>query len=108
MSQQPDIDPPPNHRLYKAHTPHTYTNQEYPSQTTTDINKSIVEHFRPQTELTHNTQLLYQQTTGALNNIAPSSSFQENLCFINDSPIFKAKDPQSFYELLEQIDKVAL
>ena len=43
----------------------------------------------------------------ALNNIAKSSSFQENQHFMNDIPIFKAKDPQSFDEWLEQIDEVA-
>ena len=48
---------------------------------------------------------LHQQTTDALNNIAKSSSLQENLHF-NDIPIFKAKDPPSFDEWLEQIDKV--
>ena len=32
---------------------------------------------------------------------------QENQHFINDIPIFKAKDPQSFDDWLEQIDKVA-
>ena len=31
--------------------------------------------------------------TDALENIAKSSSFQENQHFINDIPIFKAKDP---------------
>ena len=41
-----------------------------------------------------------------LNNIAKSSSLQENLSFINDIPIFKAKDPQSFNKWLEQIEKV--
>ena len=30
-----------------------------------------------------------------------------NQHFINDMPIFKAKDPQSFNDWLEQIDKVA-
>ena len=45
--------------------------------------------------------------TGALKNIARSSTFQENQHFINDIPIFKAKDPQSFDDWLEQINKVA-
>ena len=40
-------------------------------------------------------------------NIAKSSSFQENQHFINDIPIIKAKDPQSFDDWLEYIDKVA-
>ena len=43
----------------------------------------------------------------ALENIAKSSSFQENQHFIIDISIFKAKAPQSFDDLLEQIDKVA-
>ena len=33
-------------------------------------------------ELTYSTQLLHQQTTDALNNIAKSSLLQENLDFI--------------------------
>ena len=61
--------------------------------------------FRRQTELTHSTQWLHQQTTDVLNNIAKSSSFQENQHFINNIVLFKAKDPQSFDEWLEQIDK---
>ena len=32
---------------------------------------------------------------------------QENVHFINDIPIFKAKDPQSLNEWLDKIDKVA-
>ena len=36
-----------------------------------------------------------------------SSTFQENQHFINTIPIFKAKDPQSFNDWLEQVDKVA-
>ena len=47
-------------------------------------------------------------STDALENIAESSSFQENQHFINDIPIFKPKDPQSFDDWLEQIDKIAL
>ena len=43
----------------------------------------------------------------ALNSIATSSALQENVHFINDIPMFKAKDPQSFNEWLDQIDKVA-
>ena len=42
--------------------------------------------------------------TDALENIARSSSFQENQYFINDIPIFKAKDPQCFDDWLEQTD----
>ena len=39
--------------------------------------------------------------------IAWLSAFQENQHFINDIPIFKAKDPQSFDDWVEQVDKVA-
>ena len=74
-----------------------------PNKTSFDLNQSVVELFRRQTELTHSTQQLHQQTTDALNNIAKSSSFQENQHFICDIPIFKAKDPKSFDEWLEQI-----
>ena len=42
-----------------------------------------------------------------MENIAKSSSFQENQLFIDDIPIFKAKGPQSFDDWLEQINKVA-
>ena len=45
--------------------------------------------------------------TDTLENIARSSTFQENQFFINKIPIFKAKDPQSFNDRLEHIDKVA-
>ena len=40
--------------------------------------------------------------------VAKSSSFWENEYFINDIPIFKAKDPKPSDDWLEQIDKVAL
>ena len=42
-----------------------------------------------------------------MENKAKSSSFQENQPFISDIPIFEAKDPQSFDDWIEQIDKVA-
>ena len=42
-----------------------------------------------------------------LENIAKASPFQENQHFINDILIFKAKDPKSFDDWLEQINKVA-
>ena len=48
-----------------------------------------------ETELTHSTQQLHQQTKHTLNNIAKLSSFQENQHFISDKHIFKAKDPQN-------------
>ena len=44
---------------------------------------------------------------GCFANIARSSTFQENQHFINDILIFKAKDPQSFDDWLEQVDNVA-
>ena len=40
--------------------------------------------------------------------ITKSSALQENLHFIHDIPTFKAKDPQSFNEWLDQIDKVTV
>ena len=83
-----------------------YINQQHPNQTPFNLNQSVMKRFRHQNELTHSTQCLHQQTTDALNNIAKSCSLQENLHFINDIPIFKAKDLQSFDEWLEQIDKV--
>ena len=43
----------------------------------------------------------------ALQNIARSPIFQENQHSINDIPIFKAKDPQSFDDWLQQVNKVA-
>ena len=55
----------------------------------------------------HRTQCLHQQMIDVLENIARSSTFQENQHFRNNIPIFKANDPQSFYDWLEQIDKVA-
>ena len=58
--------------------PHAYVNQQPPNPTPFDFNQSIVELFRHKTELTCSTQWLHQQTTDALENIARSSSFQEN------------------------------
>ena len=55
----------------------------------------------------HSTQKLHQRTTVALKNIAISFSSQENQHFINDIPTFKAKDPLSFDDCLEQNNKVA-
>ena len=42
----------------------------------------------------------------ALQNIIKSSTSQENQHFIINIPTFKAKDPQSFDDWLEQINKV--
>ena len=63
--------------------------------------------MRHQTEFAHSTQCLYQQTTDALHDITKSSALQENLHFIHEIPILKAKDPQLFDEWLDEIDKVA-
>ena len=43
----------------------------------------------------------------ALQNIARSSILKENQHFINDIPIFKAKDLQSFDDWLKQVNEVA-
>ena len=66
----------------------------------------VFELFQRQTELTHSTQQLHQQTAHALNNIAKSSLFQENQHFISDISIFKARDATLFDEWLLQIYKV--
>ena len=87
---------------------YAYVNHLSPNQTSLNFNQSIVELFRRQTELTHSIQRLHHQSTDTINNIAKPSSFQENQHFISDIPIFKAKDPQSFDEFLELIDKVIL
>ena len=108
MPQQSNNDAYHLHRLYEKPTsPHAYVNQQHSNQTSFDFNQFVVELFRCQTKLSHSTQQLHQQMTEALENIAISSSFQENQHYINDMPIFKAKDPQSFDDWLEQVDKVA-
>ena len=58
-----------------------------------DFNQSVVEFLRHQMELAKCTQCLHQQTTDALHNITISSTLQENLHFIHDNPLFKAKEP---------------
>ena len=66
-------------RLYETPTsPHVYINQQSSNQTPFDFSQLVVELFRCQTELTHSTQQLHQQTTDALGNITKSSVFQEN------------------------------
>ena len=67
----------------------------------------MVALLRHQTELDHSTQHLQEQTTDALHNIVKSSALQENLHFIHDISIFKAKDLQLFDKWLDQINKVA-
>ena len=86
---------------------HACVNQQPFNPTPFDFNQSIVKLFRCQTELTHSTQWPHQQITDALENIAKSSLFQENQHFINDIPIWKPKDPQSFDDWLDQMNKVA-
>ena len=93
VAQKPEINMHQIHRHCEEHTPpQTYINQQHPSQIPVNLNQSAIELFRHQNELTHSTQCLQQQTTDVLNNITKSSSLQENLHFINDIPIFKAKD----------------
>ena len=113
---KPNLGMPPqsNNAMYHPQrpyeiptSPHAYVNQQHPNQTPFNFNQSIIKLFICQTNLTHSTQWLNQQATNALNNTAKSSSFHENQHFINDIPIFKAKDPQLFDEWLEQIDKYA-
>ena len=87
--------------------PNAYIGQQAPNLTPFDFNQSVVELFRHQNELTHSTQQLNQQITDALENISKSPSFQEKQYFISDILIFKAKDPQSFDDWVEQISKVA-
>ena len=89
------------------HTCHAYVNQQPPNSNSFHINQFVVELFRCQTKVTYSNQWLHQQTTDPLENIAKSSSFQENQYFINDLPIFKVKDSQSSDDWLEQIPKVA-
>ena len=81
-------------RPYETHTsPQAYVNQQSLNQNSFNFNQSVFELFQRQTELTHSTQWLHQQTADALNNIAKSSSFHENQHFISNIPIFKAKEP---------------
>ena len=95
MQQQPSNDTYHLQRPCETSTsPQAYVNQHSPNQNTFDFNKSVFELFWWETELTHSTHQLYQQTADAWNNTAKSSSFQENQHFISDIPIFKAKDPQ--------------
>ena len=98
------------HPAYRYQELQTPTLSNSPEQQTckanTNLNQSVVDLLRHQTDLTQNTQCLHQQTTDALYNIAKSSALQKNVHFINDIPMFKAKDPQSFNDWLDQIDKV--
>ena len=75
---------------------HAYVGQQPSNPIPFDFNQSAVKLFQHHTELTHSTQHVHQQMTGSLENIARSSTFQENWHFINDIPMFKAKDPQFF------------
>ena len=98
------------------HTAYGYQELQTPAQSNgpkqqiyqapTNLNQSVVDLLRHQTDLGQNTQFLHQQTKDAIHNIAKSSALKENIHFINDIPMFKAKDPQSFNDWLDQIDKV--
>ena len=104
MSQQPKVNTHHVYRPYEDHIPlQTHTNQTCPNQTSLDLNESVIKHLR-----CHSMQCLHQQVTDAINRITRSSSHQENLHFINDIPIFKAKDPKPLNDWLEQIDKTIL
>ena len=56
--------------------------------------------------MAQSTQCLHQESMDALHNIAIASTLQANVHFIDDIPLFKAKDPQSFDEWLDQVHKV--
>ena len=95
-------------RPYEMATPpHAYVNQQPSNLIPFDFNQYSIKLFRDQTELTHSTQWFHQQTTDALEDIAKSSSFQENQQFINDILTLKTKKLQSFDDWLEQINKAA-
>ena len=103
MPQQSNNDACHSQRPYRIPTsPHAYVNQQPSNHTQFNFNQSVVELFRCKTELTHSTQWLHQQMTDAFENIAKSSSFQENQHFITDIPVYKAKYPQSFDDCLEK------
>ena len=109
MLQQPEINAHHVYRPFEDDTPpQTNTNQPFSNHNALDLNQSVVKLFRHQAELTHSIQCLHQQTTGALSSITRSSLHQGTLHFINIIPIFKAKDPQSFDDWLEEIDKIVL
>ena len=72
-------------------SPHAYVGQQPPNTTLFDFNQSVDKLFQYQTKLTHSTQQLYQQMTYVLENIASSSTFQENQQFINDILILKLR-----------------
>ena len=98
------------HSAYRHKELHTHTHMPIPLNNKfirlPNLNQSVVKLLRHQTELVHNTQCLHQQTIDALHNIAKSSALQEHVNFINNMPIFKAKDSKFFNEWLDQINKV--
>ena len=102
-SQQAMLFTPYNdsHQTYNCQEPQTNIHpnciEHQVHQTLPDFNQSVVPLLRHQMELAHSTQCLHQQTTDALHNITKSSALQENLYFIHDIPIFKAR-PQPFDE----------
>ena len=99
-----------NHPAYRYQELQTPAQSNSPEQqiyqTPTDLNQSVIHLLRHQTDLAQNTQCLHQQTMDSLHNIAKSSAVQENVHFIYDIPMFRAKDHQSFNDWLDQINKV--
>ena len=85
---------------------HAYVSQQQPNLTPLDLNHSVVRLFQCQIELIHSIQCLHQQMMDALQNIARSSPFKESQHFMNDIPIFKAKDAESFDDWLEKVKNV--
>ena len=74
MSHESKINAHQVDRPYEDHiSPQTHRNQQYPNQTSLDLNQSVGKLFRCQTELTHSTQYVHQQTSDALKSIARSS-----------------------------------
>ena len=61
---------------------HAYVSQQQPNLTLFHFNHSVIKFIQWQMELTHSTQHFHQQTMDASQNIARSSTFQENQHFI--------------------------
>ena len=96
MVHAPNGTTHPAYRYHELQTPRQSNSpKQQIYQANTNLNQLVVDLLRHQTDLTQNTPCLHQQTTGALQNIAKSSALQENIHFINDISMFKAKDLQS-------------